>query len=770
MKKATLLLFYCLCAYSLTAQITTDETPFGFDIGISKSLGDVPLQLLSAPDMVQIETEDEVNDTRPGPLRFAYPVPVNYTLTNSGIWQTLEDSSRLWRLKVRLPGAISTHALYDKFWLPKGAKFFVYSEETKQYIGAVTSEFLEGDSINPVAFSTGLIYGETVTFEYHQPAGIRDSAIISISRIDYGYRFIDNPYEIQTRGFGDAGDCQVNINCEEGQNWQNEKRAVARVSIPLSYGSGWCSCALVNNTGNDNTPYVLTADHCLQDEYGNYLFDAIDNNNASQWIFYWAYEHYGCNNSGEPFTRSTTGATVTANNDVSDFALLRLTQDPRILSGFTPYYLGWDRSGNSGTGGVGIHHPMGDVKKISTYSITPFNSYCANSNLYWDINFISTPNGHSVMQPGSSGSPLINTNRHIIGQLYGPYDVDRCPAYQCDNPSGQQVAYGKFNVSWTGNGALDNRRRLHDWLDPFGTAPTTLSGLAGPYISDLTAVCPGGTAFSVNNPPTGATITWNQSSNITRVSSQGSNPCIFSPASTGSGWIEAIINSSSDTITLPRKNVGVGIPNAPNNITRFPSNGKKFAIDSYYEFYVGLQPGATYFTWNVSGGTIVEGQGTSFILVRTVSYPTNFSLSVKAGNDCGESSYFTRTGYVVDEDLPIDAIPPDETFAEIDTPENNLIELKQGLIPAAYTISIAPNPATGETTLTIETAFEEKPFDETAKWDLEIYSPMQALKTKKTRLKGKSTTIQTAGWTEGVYTVHVKYQDEILTGKLVVKR
>jgi hypothetical protein len=47
---------------------------------------------------------------------------------------------------------------------------------------------------------------------------------------------------------------------------------------------------------------------------------------------------------------------------------------------------------------------------------------------------------------------------------------------------------------------------------------------------------------------------------------------------------------------------------------------------------------------------------------------------------------------------------------------------------------------------------------------------MQALKTKKTRLKGKNTIIQTAGWTEGVYTVHVKYQDEILTGKLVVKR
>jgi len=81
-----------------------------------------------------------------------------------------------------------------------------------------------------------------------------------------------------------------------------------------------------------------------------------------------------------------------------------------------------------------------------------------------------------------------------------------------------------------------------------------------------------------------------------------------------------------------------------------------------------------------------------------------------------------------------------------------------------------PNPTAGETTLSIVSSSNEKIIDDFTEWDLEIYSPMQALKTKKTRLKGKSTTIQTAGWTEGVYSVRVKYQNEILTGKLVVKR
>ncbi|WP_159049815.1 hypothetical protein [Tannerella serpentiformis] len=84
------------------------------------------------------------------------------------------------------------------------------------------------------------------------------------------------------------------------------------------------------------------------------------------WVFYWGYEHPDYENKekkrSEPIRRATIGAEVIANGD-TDFALLKLKQDPCNLIGFNPCYLGWDRSGNSGTGGVGIHHPSGDVKK-----------------------------------------------------------------------------------------------------------------------------------------------------------------------------------------------------------------------------------------------------------------------------------------------------------------------------------------------------------------------------------------------------------------------
>jgi hypothetical protein len=71
--------------------------------------------------------------------------------------------------------------------------------------------------------------------------------------------------------------------------------------------------------------------------------------------------------------------------------------------------------------------------------------YCYDS-YHLDIKFVETLNGrHSVPMWGSSGSPLINSNRKVIGQVYGSGD---CDIYECDNPGNQWVGFGKFSVSW----------------------------------------------------------------------------------------------------------------------------------------------------------------------------------------------------------------------------------------------------------------------------------------------------------------------------------
>ncbi|MDR2764046.1 MAG: trypsin-like peptidase domain-containing protein [Tannerella sp.] len=620
MKKILLLTTVSLFVCALHAQITTNEMPYGLKNVTAVTMANKQnVNTLPAPNRAAIAREDSVNDSQPGPVRYAYPVEVNFTPANSGVWQELEDGSKIWRLKVKLSGALSTNALYDKFWLPEGAKFFVYSEDTEQYIGAITSEYIGGSRENPIAFATAIIYGESAVFEYYQPASVSDSAVISISRIDYGYRYVNNPYANVLLGFGDSGSCQVNINCSEGNNWQTEKHAVAKVNVVGPDGSSWCSCALVNNTNNDLTPYVLTADHCLKG------LDAISNNNASQWVFYWEYESSGCNNSAtEPTLRTTTGATVVANNSVSDFALVRLTQNPCNVSGVTPYYLGWDRSGSAGTSAVGIHHPAGDVKKIST-----LNNATTSSGNFWQHYWNQTTNGYSVTEGGSSGSPLINNYRRVIGQLYGGTSVD------CTNPSQDLSMYGKFNVSWTGNSASDNRRKLQPWLDPAGTNPNTLNGMSIPTVSITSGpslLCPGSSGtFTASGSST--SYIWTCSSYLTPGTASGNSKTFTAKSGSDAlGWVA--VNLSS--VELARKEVWVGNPyDIPNQVSvNMPLNTPTVITPSLTAYQQKMGITSFYWVWNQSNGATL---GNSYGATATVTLKNNGTSTLHAYgiNSCG---------------------------------------------------------------------------------------------------------------------------------------
>ena len=227
------------------------------------------------------------------------------------------------------------------------------------------------------------------------------------------------------------------------------------------------------------------------------------------------------------------------------------------MIGFNPYYLGWDRSGNSGTGGVGIHHPKGDVKKIATLNHTPNNGWNGKS-MYWSFYWDATPNGYSVTEGGSSGSPLINNNRHIIGQLYGESEND------CKEPSQDIAVYGKFSFSWNGDPTSNSRkRRLRDWLDPANINPQTWNGIgvinASPSISGPTVVCNQGT-YTIQDLPSGTSIQWSTSNgNLQLISGQGTRTAVSRKNGTGRCTIKAALRSANLNIT-PTLDVWAGVP------------------------------------------------------------------------------------------------------------------------------------------------------------------------------------------------------------------
>ncbi|MGM0650854.1 MAG: T9SS type A sorting domain-containing protein, partial [Bacteroidota bacterium] len=290
--------------------------------------------------------------------------------------------------------------------------------------------------------------------------GVSGEPQLEISGLSWFYRGVDalvGAYRNErVNGFGDSGDCNVNVNCAEGANWQEKKQGVALIYIPAGMGGGFCSGSLVNNTANDGTPYFLTAYHCGANE-----------TNHDQWEFYFNFESPTCTDpAAEPDYDVIIGADkLAAGSDESgsDFLLLELLTTPP--SGYEVYYNGWDLTESNMYSGVTIHHPSADVKKISTYTEHPVQATWSGAmvNAHLELNWSATTTGHGVTEGGSSGAPLFNANGLLVGTLTG--GTSGCNTL--DSPD----YFGRFSYHWDMNGT-EFENQLAPWLDPLNTGMT----------------------------------------------------------------------------------------------------------------------------------------------------------------------------------------------------------------------------------------------------------------------------------------------------------
>jgi len=348
-KTAFVLLAITVAHLSASAQIAYGGNPISeTKTNLSTDIDHIQLR---APNMELIRNRD-IQDEKNGTLqRIGHMIDVNLTMDNAGTWDQLSDGRQVWRLQISSDNAQALNLYFSEFDLPKGSQLFVYSPDRLQTIGA----FNEKNNRNGGSFAIELIYGESLILEYISPRPrivdgrnyqFTNLAKIDISRVNYVYRYANDPY--RAKSFGSSGDCEVNINCSEGNNWQDEKRGVARIFLLAGGGWGWCTGSLVNNTNYDETPYFLTAFHC-----GAADATATELN---QWQFDFNYESPDCANPGsEPAHNTIVGATRVAEGNIaggSDFFLLELSSAPPAAA--NPYYNGWDNSGNVSANGVGF--------------------------------------------------------------------------------------------------------------------------------------------------------------------------------------------------------------------------------------------------------------------------------------------------------------------------------------------------------------------------------------------------------------------------------
>lgn len=495
--KQKLQLFIFLLAALFTvnrvaAQISEKGVPasFAFDnsnvLRASKASFVTPIQF----DVAKLKAEDKVFEENHLPLRTAMIIPVELDVRNSGEWSTLPNGQQVWTLTINAPNAIATMLYYDEFFIPVGGKLFIYNEDRSHVIGAYTNLTNPANS----AFATEFVAGDKITLEYDAPLVAFQAAdganvvsskpampFIKISGIGYGYNYLK---VVRKSGdmlrIGESNSCEVNIHCPEGDNWQDQQKGVAKSVTPIGSSSFLCSGTLINNTKQDLTPFFLTASHCFWNGTST-----LTSANWNQTLYYFHYESPTCATAvpDPAIQRTVTGSQMLVEsrlNGGSDGVLLKLNSS--IPLDWDLYFNGWDRKNTPATSGVGIHHPAGDIKKISTFT-TSATSSTANmntgergaTNAHWQVIFSQTPSGWGQTEGGSSGSPLFNQNGLVVGSLTGGNSG-------CDNLTGTNI-YGKLFYHWdctnqatVSSTGADPSKTMKDYLDPDDTGVETLNG------------------------------------------------------------------------------------------------------------------------------------------------------------------------------------------------------------------------------------------------------------------------------------------------------
>ena len=169
----------------------------------------------------------------------------------------------------------------------------------------------------------------------------------------------------------------------------------------------------------------MTADHCISTQ-----------SEASTINSYWNYQRTTCGGQLGSYTTLFGGATLLSHGASSDHSFLRLNDAAPSSATF----LGWTSGTVSpGTSMVGIHHPAGDVKKISFGVIDGIANYLGavtGSGGFLRVHWTS-----GVTEGGSSGSALITgsyPNDRFVGTLKGGYS-------SCSLPTGGDW-YGRFDL------------------------------------------------------------------------------------------------------------------------------------------------------------------------------------------------------------------------------------------------------------------------------------------------------------------------------------
>ena len=338
------------------------------------------------------------------------------------------DGTVLWTGRVAAPGASALKLHLSPFNLPESAELFVYSAD-----GQAFGPYTGRGPIDDGELWTNAIFGDELRLQLR--VAPEDVAHTKLVIADVGYMGAAFPMATNAFCSGNAA-CVVNAACVSVSAVADARDAVA--SILFASGGGYYICSgglIADSDASSVVPYFLTANHCVS-----------TSTEAASVETYFDYET-GCSNPNctEPYNNNgqTIGSQIVASNGTSDYTLLRLSSAPATPDGVVRY-LGWNSSAVANSNGVGLHrisHPQCSPQAYSAHTVDTSKPTCRS----WPRgNWIYSRDTQGATEGGSSGSPVVNGNGQIVGQLSGGCGFnlnDECDAASNATVDGAFAAY-----------------------------------------------------------------------------------------------------------------------------------------------------------------------------------------------------------------------------------------------------------------------------------------------------------------------------------------
>jgi lysyl endopeptidase len=276
--------------------------------------------------------------------------------------------------------------------VPRGAMLrFVGNAENNRVFavsGADIASTEDGEYWSPI------VMGDTISVEI-QLRSLRDRGALELEVFGASHLFA-NPAQNDNdlfKAISKAGSqsCEVNIACSSDSAAKAVAAAVMRLVFTKSGSSFLCTGTLLNDTDTTTTrPYIYSANHCIS-----------TSTVANTLQTFWNYQSTTCGGTTSgPSTTLAGGAFLRVTDFNSDITLMEMKQPPPSGALFA----GWNAGTvANNTSIVGIHHPAGDIKKISLGTMTNNNApgFDGKTGTYYQVVWSS-----GVTEGGSSGSAI----------------------------------------------------------------------------------------------------------------------------------------------------------------------------------------------------------------------------------------------------------------------------------------------------------------------------------------------------------------------------